>query len=184
LNSPRRTLVRLLYSWEIQEARRVFGSTLQYEKIRIHECARWTNSINRVSSWLRRIPNSGIDNAITLGNHCYFPVSLPEKLISPDHPEFFRLPWLIHELTHVWQYQHMGWRYFFKAIAAQVRIGSKAYRYGGEQALQQIHIQGFLLNDFNLEQQGEIARDYYRGLVIGLDTSAYQPFIDQLQQSV
>jgi hypothetical protein len=109
-------------------------------------------------------------------------VGLPEQFISPDQPEFLKLPWLIHELTHVWQYQHMGWKYFFQAISAQVRIGSKAYRYGGEQALQQIHLQGFLLPDFNLEQQGEIARDYYRTLVSGLDVSVYQPFIDQLQQ--
>jgi hypothetical protein len=184
LSSSRRTLVRLLYVWEIQEAWRVFSNTLQYERIRIHECARWTNSINQFGSWLRRTPYTGIDNAVTLGNQCYFPVMFPEQFVSPDHPEFQRLPWLIHELTHVWQYQHMGWRYFFKAISAQVRIGSKAYRYGGEQALQQIHLQGFLLNDFNLEQQGEIARDYYRSLVNGLDISAYQPFIDQLQQTL
>lgn len=180
-NCPK--LVRRLHAWEIQEAQRVFGPALDYEKIRIHECSGWTNTINRLGAWFRRQSSAGIDNAVTLGNHCYFPVRLPQELVSPGEAEFEKLPWLMHELTHTWQYQRMGWKYFFTAISAQIRIGSSAYRYGGQQALLQIQLQGFLLSDFNLEQQGEIARDYYRRLAGGVDASAYQPFIDQIQQS-
>lgn len=174
--------VRRLHPWEVQEARRVFGDTLRYEQIRIHECAGWTNSLSIFTARLRRTPYSGIDNAVTLGNHCYFPVRMPQLLPLPGQAQFSRLPWLIHELTHCWQYQHLGWRYFIRAISVQIRRGPKAYIYGGVNTLEQSHLQGFRFSDFNLEQQGEITRDFYHRLVRGEDVSAYQPFITQLQQ--
>lgn len=183
LSSQCRSLKRRLYSWEMQEARRVFGAALDYDRVCLHECATWTNSLNRLAARLRRQPSSAIDNAVTLGNHCYFPVRLPDQLVTPGQQDFEKLPWLIHELTHVWQFQRMGWKYFFKAVSAQIRKGPEAYRYGDEQSLLEIYLQGFILTDFNLEQQGEITRDYYRCLAKGADPGAFQTYIDQLQQS-
>ena len=174
--------VRSLFAWEIQEAQRVFGNVLFYDQVRIHECAKWPNTINQIGTWLRRIPYTGVDNAITLGHHCYFPVRLLEGFLPPEHPEFKKLPWLIHELAHVWQYQQTGWIYLTKALSAQFRFGAKAYDYGGEQVLIQSHQQGMRFTQFNSEQQGDIVRDYYWRLVKGLDLSAWQPYISELQQ--
>lgn len=62
---------------------------------------------------------------------------------------------LIHELVHVWQYEQLGAVYLVKAIRAQ-RSG-EGYNYGGVEALR-----GKAFLDFNLEQQAEIAMDYFR----------------------
>jgi hypothetical protein len=182
MNTPCAPRVRSLFAWEIQEARRVFKLALAYEKVRIHECTTWPNTIKRVGSWLQRSPYTGIDNAVTLGNHCYFPVRLLEQILPPVHPDFKKFPWLIHELTHVWQFQHLGWKYLTQSLAAQVRLGAQAYAYGGEQNLIDAHQLGRKLGDFNLEQQGDIARDYYWCLARGQDPGAWQPFIDEISQ--
>ncbi len=45
---------RSMYSWEIQEARRVFANRLAYSPVRICECADWPNTIKRLGSWVQR----------------------------------------------------------------------------------------------------------------------------------
>ncbi len=62
---------------------------------------------------------------------------------------------LIHELVHVWQYQHFGAGYIACALKAQA---SKAgYNYA--------HTEGWLEKqhflDFNAEQQGDIVQDFF-----------------------
>ncbi len=65
---------------------------------------------------------------------------------------------LIHELIHIWQYQRFGAVYIAKALAAQKTAEGYDYtRYENWRSA------GSLL-DFNAEQQGEIAVDYYRTL--------------------
>ena len=66
---------------------------------------------------------------------------------------------LIHELTHVWQYQRFGWIYLARTLSVQLRSGREGYRYTLES--------GRRLADYNLEQQGDIARDYYCALKLG-----------------
>jgi hypothetical protein len=182
--APCKRQTRSLFAWEIQEARRVFGDQLRYEKIRIHECARWTNAINLLGQRLKHMPVVDVDNAITLGRHCFFPVRMLEMPVPADDPEYFKLPWLIHELTHTWQYQRMGWIYLAKALRAQTSLGAQAYIYGGEQGLVEGQQSGRKLADFNLEQQGDIARDYYWRMSKGLDTSAWTPYIAELQKHI
>ncbi|MFN6540651.1 MAG: FG-GAP-like repeat-containing protein [Nostoc sp. EkiNYC01] len=66
---------------------------------------------------------------------------------------------LIHELTHVWQFEKYGADYIPKAIDAQ---GSEAgYNYGGVSELLNRMLQGKGLSSFNFEQQGQIVQDYY-----------------------
>lgn len=65
--------------------------------------------------------------------------------------------WLIHELTHAWQYQHIGIRYLFKAILGHIRLGPKVYEYGGEKGLREAVADGVEFTSFNPEQQGDIA---------------------------
>lgn len=175
-------LVRPLYAWEIHEARRVFGSQLRYERIRIHECAGWLESLDRLGARLKGIPYTGSPSAITLGYHIYFPEPLPSNPPRPEHPEHRKVCWLIHELTHAWQYQWMGWRYLALALQAQFRLGTAAYDFGGEAGLTLCSMRGGGLADFNLEQQGDIARTYYEHLVRGQDTTAWKPFIAQIQK--
>jgi hypothetical protein len=174
----------MMYAWEIQEARRVFGSRLNYDKVRIHECAGWPDLIFKVGLRLQGKPaTTDVHNAITIGNHCHFPVKLLENLVEPDDPLFYKIPWLIHELTHAWQYQHMGWRYLAQALSVQLKEGSRAYNFGGEDGLRTGGSQGLKLSDFNLEQQGDIARSYYERLVRGQDTQAWHGYVAEFQHS-
>jgi hypothetical protein len=145
---------RLLTHHEKQEAYRVFGDSLDYDRIRVSE--------DPVMSFPRY--------ARTLPSTVYFP---PGGFSNPSF-----LPWLIHELTHSWQYQHgvSVSTTLYHAIAS-------SYDYGGEQALIDAHDAGQGFTDFNTEQQGDITRDYYRALVGGGDVSAFQPFIDEIQGS-
>jgi len=178
-------MVRGLYGWEIEEFRPVFGDSLKYEQVRIHECMPWPDRIDR---WGRRIkrmppPDTNSHNAITLGNNCIFPVSLPRQLVSLGDPEFYKLDWLVHELTHAWQYQHMGWSYIMKALKAQFREKELAYDFGGEDGLKKSMQKNMSFNKFNPEQQGNITQAYYVRLRTGKDTSAWDPFIEEMHKA-
>ena len=120
--TPCKSLVRSMYSWEIDEARQVFGNNLLYERVRIHECTEWTNSISRIGSIIKHTTYHKISNAVSLGNHCFFPINLPVQPVPVDHPEHFKFCWLIHELTHIWQFQREGGWYLLKAIYAQITL--------------------------------------------------------------
>jgi hypothetical protein len=65
---------------------------------------------------------------------------------------------LIHELTHIWQYEKMGAMYMPRALHGNSKPGF--YDYGGVQAL--IDNAGKGMDAFNPEQQGDIMEDYYR----------------------
>jgi hypothetical protein len=173
--------VRRLFAWEIQEARRVFMDQIDYEAVRVHECTAWPDQINRFGTWIKRMPASDRHNAITLGNHCYFPVPLLKEPAALNDGRLELFSWLIHELTHVWQYQKLGWRYLTLALQAQIREGAEAYNFGFESGLIEAFAQGRKFSDFNLEQQGDIVRYYYERLARGQEVDAWKPFIAQLQ---
>jgi hypothetical protein len=156
--------VRPLYDWEIAEARKVFGNSLRYEFVRVHECSTWTDAMDRLGRRLKKLPPPGPQehNAITLGYHCHFPVNFPDKLIPPGDSQDYFMPWLIHEMTHAWQYQHIGWTYIVRALAAQFRYGAAAYDFGGvDNLIKRREQDHWTLKNFNPEQQGDIARTYY-----------------------
>lgn len=192
-NPDGRRRVRPLYDWEIAEARKVFGTSLHYAAIRIHECSTWTDAIDRLGRKLKKLPPPGLTehNAVTLGNHCHFPVNLPDKLVPLGDLMDFFMPWLIHELTHAWQFQHTGWFYIVRALAAQFRYGAGAYDFGGAGNLirrrQQDH---WTIKNFNPEQQGDIAKAYYNYSRTGNKVdepnkqnplSAYLPYVNDIQ---
>jgi hypothetical protein len=167
-----------LYDWEIVEARLVFGDRLTYAHVRVHECVAWPDTIHRLGKSLRGLPPPppGEHNAVTLGNHCYFPLAMSEQPTPPDNP--FGMSWLMHEITHAWQFQTIGWLYFFRAVMAQ--LTGKPYDFGGEAGLRAARERGDTLFSFNPEQQGDITRSYYVRLKTGQDVSAWQPFIDDI----
>ena len=182
--SPQKHIVRSLYDWEILEARRVFGTSLKYDRVRVHENATWTNAMDRLGRRLKRMPALETHNAITLGNHCFFPVRLPDRLQLPGDGEHYKVCWLVHELTHAWQYQHMGWIYLVKALSAQFRQKGSAYDFGHADGLKKRRKEGWDLRKFNLEQQGDIARSYYERLCRGEDVAEWLPYIDELQDRI
>ncbi|MGB2896126.1 MAG: hypothetical protein WBB65_08180 [Anaerolineales bacterium] len=173
---------RSLSSHESLEAQSVFGASIAYDRVAIIEEIAWPNWVGRIGSWFSRT-EAPENNAVTLGNRLYFP-----KRLSTDNPDdpagsLADMAWLIHELTHVWQYQHFGIAYLPQGIWAHLRYGPETYNYGFEQGLTRAFAGGDQLENFNREQQGEIARDYYYRLKQGKDVSAWEPFISEFQAS-
>lgn len=88
---------------------------------------------------------------------------------------------VVHELTHVYQYERAGSVYIGQAIHAQNTVG---YGYGGAAGLRSARTAGSHYRDFNREQQAQISQDYYNLLHSGAssaDLSAYTPFIAELR---
>jgi hypothetical protein len=90
---------------------------------------------------------------------------------------------LIHELTHVWQYQNMGAIYMPRAIHAQGT--PENYNYGGMAGLRTRQAAGKGISTFNLEQQGDITGDYYvaktGGGTSAADLATYEHFIKDVR---
>jgi hypothetical protein len=161
----------------------VFGASIRFEAVRIVEGAGWTNAISRIGAKINREPEPKFDNAVTLGNTSYFPRILKTGP-APSAPESLTdLAWMIHELAHVWQYQHTGIIYLFRALRADLTLGIRAYEYGGEKGLDEARSAGRKFADLNPEQQGDIARHYYSRLKKGQDTAAWEPFIEEMRRA-
>lgn len=88
---------------------------------------------------------------------------------------------MIHELTHVYQYERVGSLYIGQGLWAQIRLRKRAYDYGGVPGLRSGRTAGMRLRDYNREQQSQIVQDYSARLAAHLDTEAYDPFIRELQ---
>lgn len=127
---------RPLTERELGIARSIFGNHLAYDRIRIDERAYWG-------------PRKG--------NFCYVSCyTINSWGAMPDSI-------LIHELVHVWQYQHLGAVYIPRALAAQ--FTEEGYNYGGIDALKKAIQADKKLLHFNYEQQADIIEDYYRILI-------------------
>ncbi len=141
---------------EETEARMVFGTNMNWEKVRVAESA-----IMSIGGYAR----TPFDTA-------YFPPGTLSVALSA------RMPLMIHELTHVWQTQH-GYSVFEKLFWAL--HGAGAYDYGGEEGLRRATQQNKHFRDFETEQQGDICKDYYVKRKARQDVSAYEPFIAEVK---
>ncbi|HSM57298.1 MAG TPA: hypothetical protein VK879_14195 [Candidatus Sulfomarinibacteraceae bacterium] len=90
---------------------------------------------------------------------------------------------LVHEATHVFQYERLGSAYIGEALHAQRKMGRGAYDYGGARGLQAVLRQGGAYGVFNREAQAQIAQDYYRKRREGADVTLYKPFISMLRSA-
>lgn len=97
---------RSLTEWEIRQAKRVFGSAIDYPEVTIAEGS-IAAKVGAVGGY-----------ACTIGNTIYFPPGGSRNMA-----------FMIHELTYVWQYQTSGWTYAPKALWAQITDG---YSYAEE----------------------------------------------------
>jgi hypothetical protein len=142
---------RHLTGSEVQEVQLVFGSALKTENVTVSE-----GGLMTLGGYARTVPN-----------HIYFPSGS------------IRMPLMIHELTHVWQYQRgEGWGslpgMIWEAIVAN-------YDYGGEEGLKEARAKGQSFSEFTTEQQGDILQDYYVRLKLRLDVSAYEPWVNDVK---
>lgn len=172
---------RRLRPSEIREAESVFGGELDYAAIWVHEGVAWPNWLASLGSVFHRRTRPRGMNAVTLGEHVYFPVFLHTE---PSHLEdglYGDMGWLIHELTHVWQYRLSGVRSLARAIGVHFKSGPAAYDYGGADGLQAASLRNASLADFNPEQQGDVLRDYYLRKRMKLPTDEWTPFVTELR---
>ena len=182
---PRRPLA----PHEIDEARLVFGSGLDYTRAHVFEGATWTDFIDKFGAVIQKRQRGPDDhNAITLGDTSYFPIPIRTGADVVAKGDLGHMTWLIHELTHQWQYQHLGWRYLTDALHIQLREGQRGYDYkrqhpSREDALKEAKKLGQKFANFNPEQQGDIARDYYMFLKQKRDCTPWEPFIEDLRKA-
>ena len=92
---------------------------------------------------------------------------------------------MIHELTHVYQFEKVGSIYIWQSLRAQRKGG---YEYGGWEKLVENSQKGKHFRDYNREQQGQIAQDYYAEVIVKERSAedsvrqAYEPLIEELKQ--
>jgi hypothetical protein len=178
---------RPLTASETTEARLVFAGTLDYTHAFVSENAHWPDWVDTMGASLqKRIREPDDHNAVTVGQTSFFPVTLATSAELIAAGNLRDMAWLMHELTHQWQFRRMGWTYLGLALSVQLRLGRLAYNYQGiypstEAALLAAHAEGRRLADFNLEQQGDLARDYYYRLKGGLSCAAWEPFVQELR---
>jgi hypothetical protein len=93
---------------------------------------------------------------------------------------------LVHELMHIWQFQHFGSIYIARAIKAQ--RSKEGYDYGGVANLYQLMVRQAKILDFNFEQQADIIEDYFIKVVSknlvssAMDVQIYTYFANQLKR--
>jgi hypothetical protein len=172
--------VRTLRPDEQAVAQQIFQNGLDLTRVRISEGSQMPNTIGQIGARLRGKPPPQA-NAVTVGNTSYFPRELTSDVVD--------LAWLMHELTHQWQYQHFGMIYLAQAIAAPTYV----YCNTGETpaaALARCHDAGRTFASFNREQQGDIVRDYYFALqqvqdpqTAQQELAAWDPYLQEIRRA-
>lgn len=148
---------RRLTQLEINEAEKVFGNSLPINNINIDE--------NSIFAWL----GAKFNKVKYLGVVTFYSINFNRKLNSKPHN--FDMDWLIHELTHVFQFKKVGSSYIFYALYAQFTDGYCIKE-----------IENKKLSDFNFEQQAEIAKFCYQNLNSKEDNRLLK-FSDEFQNS-
>ncbi|WP_048169596.1 hypothetical protein [Methanosarcina sp. 2.H.A.1B.4] len=147
---------RKLTPVEEQEARTVFGDSINYRQVRIDE--------NSLIAWL----GAKVNNCSGMGVTTFHTINFNEKIKTAAGNSDMK--WLIHELAHIAQMEHVGSKYLVEAVYAQATEG-----YG--------YIPGAKLHlyEYNREQQASIAADYYIARISGNSTAPYDTYIAELQ---
>jgi hypothetical protein len=123
---------RKLTPGELREAKSVFGLSINYDKVIVHEATAYFFQ-----------PNG---TAITPNGEIYFPPADYKYSFATNRSD---AAWLIHELTHVWQHQRGMW--------VRLRgMANRNYDYGD---LSKSKL-AFLSQ--GVEVQASIVGDYYR----------------------
>jgi hypothetical protein len=127
---------RPLQESEVLLLRKVFGAGLQYPPVRL----------TRMSSLVEAVNGA---RAYTLGNTIHLPGVAYNAMAR--YPSL-----LVHEVVHVWQYQHNGWGYVADALWAQT--GGDGYDFA--KALRE----GKPWKKMNPEQQAQMIQEAFRAV--------------------
>ncbi|RJQ84790.1 eCIS core domain-containing protein [Amycolatopsis panacis] len=146
---------RPLTEAERVEARKVFAGSLNLDRITLTE-----GQLTAIGGYARTLPDS---------------INFPSG--SATGSGF--MPWLIHELTHTWQYQHG-----YSVLSTGYHAIASTYDYGGDAELTARTARGQGFTSFNTEQQGDILQEYYRRLVTpGRGPLApFLPYVKEVQR--
>lgn len=163
---------RAMTTPEIDTAKLIYGSSLDYSRIFFAQDSVANKIIFGIQDWKREREDS---RAFVTNSLINFDVD--DGPLSPET--------MIHELCHVWQYEHSGSFYMAKAIFAQSQWGD-GYEYGDKLGLENAinNNPTMSLNEvfetFNPEQQAKIIEDYYVkkhiDQVLESDYATWQPF--------
>ncbi|WP_235603916.1 PAAR domain-containing protein [Luteimonas sp. JM171] len=134
---------RDLTAGELAIARQLFGESVDYSKVKIHNHGYW------MFFGLQQK-----HTAVTPNGQMYFPAAIyrDDFSISPEDMALF-----VHEMVHVWQRQ-LGYAVRWNGLSVSSR-GASAYQYR--------IAADTTLADYNMEQQGDIVSDYYMIVVLG-----------------
>ncbi len=127
---------RPLSDAEVRLLRGVFGDGISYESVRLV----------RMATFIARLNGS---RAFVLGNTLNLPDQDHDDIARGRNPSL-----LVHEATHLWQYQHHGWGYVAESLWAQ----SFGDGYDYVKALRQ----GKPWRKMNPEQQAQLIQDAFR----------------------
>lgn len=130
---------RHLTAQEIELARLVFSDGIDYTRVKIY----------------RGIPClPALNVAVSPNGHIYFPRRNCPGDFACTAPHY--AVWLVHELTHVWQYQH-GYRTWLGGLMLSVKGGYRkrcCYAYPPPAEIRRFA-------DLNMEQQADLVAHYY-----------------------
>lgn len=126
---------RRLTQGEIEMAQLVFGDSIDYSLVRIHNHGYWM-----------LVGMQPEDTVVAPNGEIYFPKDLYRDDFSRENLDLQKL--FIHEMTHAWQYQ-LG----YNIKLTRGPRPNMSYRY----QLDEVR----LLRDYNMEAQGDILADYF-----------------------
>ncbi|AMO94543.1 zinc protease domain protein [Collimonas fungivorans] len=157
--------VRPLTPGEIDLAKKVFGTSVDYSKVKVHNGAYMVGAGS---------------NAMTPNGEMYF----PKDYYKPDFStldDTFRI-WFIHEMTHVWQYQ-LGYSVKWGGIKIQIKGG---YKYAPGQDTPRAYVYDPAkdgdksMTDFNMEQQGDLVSHYFDAVYLSENTATHRTHVTNL----
>jgi Subtilase family len=124
---------------EIKLAKSVFGNSINYRLVKLDEAAKTVD-------WAKQLKGFNAPRPFTT----FHTINSWGKLEKET---------LIHELTHIWQYEHGGAKYIPEALAVNGK--SSGYDYKGVSNLRKLQAARKGMSSFNPEQQAKIVEEYF-----------------------
>lgn len=112
----------------------------------------------------------------------WYTVNLPKETPENQHHTRQNKALLVHELFHTFQNEKVGTRYMTEAVYILIKTKRSCYQYGGYAGLRQAQQNLKQFHHYNREQQAQIIQDYFTRRQNNLDTTAYLPYLHQLQK--
>jgi hypothetical protein len=154
---------RRLSSEEKDELTKVFGGTLDYDKI-------WITNLEGVES--RPFTFFNLDEEVVVGaSPKFFPDF--DNLLKNNMTKWF----FVHELTHAWQYQH---RRFLTRLCQIVKTRSDEVLLGKDEVYQ--YTAGGDWDKYNMEQQANIVSDWYSKKINGYQSQYASKDADKVNE--